>query len=134
MLIPSHTSLLYAGNWEGLWYSWCLVPACSSSDADTFALQYYSKGRHSFSHLDDPTMDALYVKQRHELDQDKRRALLWEVIRRVWEQQHTIDISNPTNYTLFQPWIRNGASHTAKWFGLTNVSTYLAWSDPTKKQ
>lgn len=109
---------------------YCKVLGCSGTDADSYAQTYYSKGLQNVSRINDPKMDELYLKQRRETNTEKRKEVLWEILRYQWDQQYSIDMMTNFVYLVIQPWVRNAANHTYRYFGATNVAGWVGYIDP----
>jgi peptide/nickel transport system substrate-binding protein len=125
------TAALYAGQWEGLYPLGCYIPGCWGGGDEPF-LQMLKGAPLNFQKIDDAKIEALYLKQRGELDPAKRAALLWEYEQYELTQIYAVRYSGLMSFVLFQPWSMNCATQQVTWCGNTDSPTAWEMFDPAK--
>jgi ABC-type transport system substrate-binding protein len=128
----SHLQSLFESKWEGLWHAICWVAYCGSVDPSSFMLQEVTGSKQNYSKVNDPVIDALFAKQRAELDPAKRSELLWQYQRYTWEQLYTIPIHQWWQFGALQPWEMNAMSHAYAALGAPNGAMYTHMLDLSK--
>jgi len=96
---------VYSGsNYEGMGYG----PHGESGDPDMYLYDMlYPGASRNQSHVDDPWLSEMVVKQRQELDPVKRVALIQEIQRYCAVQNYYVYRPAGYGYTFWQPWVHN---------------------------
>lgn len=127
----AHGSSLRERTWRDLWYTVCYV-GCAAPDATGPLLQHVSWSPQNYSGVNDPKVDDLFARIRRELDPVKRKDLLWEYQRYMWEMVYTFSMGNPLGFEIMQPWELNATFHSQLWLGGVNGSTWTHMFDLSK--
>jgi ABC-type transport system substrate-binding protein len=97
--------------------------ASDDIDAALYA-NFYSKSDKNYGKTNDPDLDKLLIAQRQELDPAKRRDIVRQAVRRIYDQVWSLSFFFATQYQFSQPYVKNYAPHSFA-RGLNVVETWL---------
>jgi peptide/nickel transport system substrate-binding protein len=97
--------------------------ASDDIDAALYA-NFYSKSDKNYGATNDPDLDKLLIAQRQELDENKRRDIVRQAVRRIYDQVWALSFFFPGQYQFAQPYVKNYAPHSFA-RGLNAVQTWL---------
>ncbi|MSQ11276.1 MAG: ABC transporter substrate-binding protein [Dehalococcoidia bacterium] len=115
--------------WDGYMGQFCCwILSCWGTTDDVFA-QFIPDSPQNAQKLNDPFINDIYVQQRKELDPVKRRQLLIKFEKYQLDQLYLMHTGFCSNFTIMQPFERNGASHGTMYFGALNGPTWLGMNN-----
>jgi peptide/nickel transport system substrate-binding protein len=97
--------------------------ASDDIDAALYA-NFYSKSDKNYGKTNDPELDKLLVAQRQELDPTKRRDIVRQAVRRIYDQVWGLSFFFATQYQYSHPYVQNYAPHSFA-RGLNVVESWL---------
>ncbi|MSQ11672.1 MAG: hypothetical protein EXR48_03085 [Dehalococcoidia bacterium] len=125
-------TLYKEGSWDGYMAQVCCwVPSCWGTSDDVFA-QFIPGSPQNSQKINDPKINDFYQRQRRELDPFKRNQILVEFEKYELDQLYVSRTGFCSNFTLFQPWEMNGASHGTMYFVGLNGPSWLGMHDTSK--
>jgi peptide/nickel transport system substrate-binding protein len=104
---------LYSASWQDLIGMYFLTQG-TDPDNFTYELMHSSSPKNIF-HINDPRVDELCEQQRVELDADRRREIVREIIDIELDQVFRIWAVNPYKINVRQPWIYNVTDGLYAW-------------------
>lgn len=121
------------GTWQDLIGSVCWQPTCAGNTVDGYYLQLVSFSPQNRQKLNDPKIDALYLRQRSELDPRKRQAVHWEMQEYLWERQYVLVFGVAVTYMSLPPWEMNYQVHQYSfWSSITTAGGWMSMHDVSK--
>lgn len=133
----AHGASLLEQKWTDLWFGTSQFAGPTGGGGGGAAVDDYvavvvTGDPTNFTGVSDPVIDDLYRRERGELDPTKRRDLLWELQRYLWDQQYIFQLGNVQLYQVMQPWEMNATAQTYAFLGGVNGSTWTHMFDSTK--
>lgn len=78
------------------------------SDVDSYLFQtFYSKSAGNYGGIVDPQLDSLLQAERREVDTAKRKDILRQIGRRIYDQAWAVGLYHGTAYSFWQPEVKN---------------------------
>ena len=97
--------------------------ASDDIDAALYA-NFHSKSDKNYGRTNDPELDKLLVAQRQELDAARRREIVRQAVRRIYDQVWAQSFFFATQYQFAQPYVKNYAPNSFA-RGLSVVDSWL---------
>ncbi|HTE85619.1 MAG TPA: hypothetical protein VK821_12890, partial [Dehalococcoidia bacterium] len=85
---------------------------------------FHSKSDKNYGRTNDPELDKLLVAQRQELDAARRREIVRQAVRRIYDQVWAQSFFFATQYQFAQPYVKNYAPNSFA-RGLSVVDSWL---------
>jgi ABC-type transport system substrate-binding protein len=115
-LIPTdraqYSSLRKAHKYNIQWITWACASQLDDQDTQLYGC-YYSTSAYNDGGVQDPVLDKLILAQRAESDENKRRELHRDAVKRLTEMAWAGSLFYPTQYEAWHPALKNYAVHAA---------------------
>jgi peptide/nickel transport system substrate-binding protein len=118
----AYMATTYVGKYEGM----VLGPISNAWEPDSLLYGLYAPDQpRNSGHVNDPTITAMLKEQRRTQDREERKHIIFDIQRRIADQQHYVYLYCVGITGSWQPYVKNYAPNTTYDFGGRSAALWL---------